>query len=172
MEIDLQVQGINSFEERVIKASKIQAHGLLLVLQEPELTVVQVSSNTAKVFSLVPEEVLHKRLEELLDPFPVEKIRVGLAEDSLDYIKPIKIWVKNRANDYLIFDRIFHRNTDGFLILELEPAISQENIPFLSFYKLARASINQLQENSNLRDFCQIIVKEVRKITGFDRVRI
>jgi chemotaxis family two-component system sensor kinase Cph1 len=53
---------------------------LLLFLQKPELTVVQVSSNTAKVFSLVPEEVLHKRLEEFLDPFPVKKIRVGLAE--------------------------------------------------------------------------------------------
>ena len=53
---------------------------MLLFLQEPELTVVQVSSNTAKVFSLVPEEVLPKSLEELLDPFQVEKIRVGLAE--------------------------------------------------------------------------------------------
>nr|WP_009630235.1 ATP-binding protein [Synechocystis sp. PCC 7509] len=172
MKIDLQVQGINSFEERVIKASKIQAHGLLLVLQEPELTVVQVSSNTAKVFSLACEEVLHKSLEELLDPFQVEKIRVGLAEDSLDYINSTKIWVKNQANDYLIFDGIFHRNIDGFLILELEPAISQENIPFLSFYNLARASINQLQETSSLREFCQIIVKEVRKVTGFDRVML
>ena len=58
------------------------------------------------------------------------------------------------------------------MILELEPAISQENIPFLSFYHLARASINQLETTSNLKEFCQIIVKEVRKVTGFDRVML
>lgn len=174
MEIDLQVQGINlsSFEERVIKASRIQTHGLLLVLQEPELTVIQVSSNTNNVFGLTPEEVLHKSLEELLDPFQVEKIKAGLTADNLDYINPAKIWVRKKGDEYSIFDGIFHRNMDGFLILELEPAISQENIPFLSFYHLARASINQLQETSSLRDFCQIIVKEVRKVTGFDRVML
>lgn len=58
------------------------------------------------------------------------------------------------------------------MILELEPAISQENIPFLSFYHLARASINYLEETSNLRQFCQIIVEEVRKVTEFDRVML
>lgn len=174
MEIDLQVQGINlsSFEERVIKASRIQAHGLLLVLQEPELTVIQVSSNTNNVFGLTPEEVLHKSLEELLDPFQVEKIKAGLTADNLDYINPAKIWVRKKGDDYSIFDGIFHRNLDGFLILELEPAISQDNIPFLSFYHLARASINQLHETSSLREFCQIIVKEVRKVIGFDRVML
>ncbi|MDJ0897691.1 MAG: ATP-binding protein, partial [Xenococcus sp. MO_188.B8] len=82
------------------------------------------------------------------------------------------IWSRKQGDDYVIFDGVFHRNTEGVLILELEPATSQENIPFLSFYHLARASINQLQETSNLRDFCQIIVKEVRKVTGFDRVML
>lgn len=58
------------------------------------------------------------------------------------------------------------------MILELEPAVSRENIPFLSFYHLAKASINQLETTANLHDFCQIIVQEVRKVTGFDRVML
>ncbi|MGV2389064.1 MAG UNVERIFIED_CONTAM: GAF domain-containing protein [Microcystis novacekii LVE1205-3] len=58
------------------------------------------------------------------------------------------------------------------LILELEPAISYENIPFLSFYHLAKTSIEKLEATRNLKDFCNIIVKEVRKMTGFDRVML
>lgn len=155
-------------------STQIQAHGVLLVLQEPELNVLQVSSNTLGLFGISPQEVLNMSLEELLDPFQVDRLKTGLSFDNLDLINPTKIWIrkKGQGDDYLVFDAVIHRSADGFLVLELEPAFSQENIPFLSFYHLARASINQLEETSNLRDFCQIIVQEVRKVTGFDRVML
>ncbi|MBD1888418.1 ATP-binding protein [Coleofasciculus sp. FACHB-SPT9] len=175
MEINLQVPGINitSLKEAPIhNASKVQPHGIIFVLAEPELTILQVSSNISTVFGISPENMLQKKLEEVLDPFQVDRIKAGLLEENLDFINPIKIWARRKGDEYLVFDGIFHRNADGFLILELEPAISQENIPFLSFYHLARASINQLEKTSTLGDFCQIIVKEVRKVTGFDRVML
>jgi chemotaxis family two-component system sensor kinase Cph1 len=175
MEINLQVSGINitSLKEAPIhNASKIQPHGIIFVLAEPELTILQVSSNISTVFGISPENMLQKKLEEVLDPFQVDRIKAGLLEENVDFINPIKIWARRKGDDYLVFDGIFHRNADGFLILELEPATSQENIPFLSFYHLARASINQLEKTSTLGEFCQIIVKEVRKVTGFDRVML
>ncbi|GAA6619083.1 ATP-binding protein [Scytonema sp. NUACC26] len=171
---DLQ-QNINvtSLKEAPIHISgQVQPHGVLLVLKEPELTILQVSTNVSSVFGMAPVNLLHKKLEELLDPFQIEKIKAGLLEDSLDFINPTKIWVRKKGDDYVVFDAVFHRNPEGFLILELEPAIAQDNIPFLSFYHLARASINQLGETSNIREFCQIIVQEVRKVTGFDRVML
>ena len=77
-----------------------------------------------------------------------------------------KIWIKKQGDEYTIFDATFYRNSQGFLILELEPTASQENIPFLSFYHLAQASINRLEKSQSLRDFSQIIVQEIRKIIG------
>ncbi|WP_017745756.1 sensor histidine kinase [Scytonema hofmannii] len=171
---DLQ-QDINvtSLKEAPIHVSgQVQPHGVLLVLQEPDLTILQVSSNVSTVFGIAPVNLLHQKLEDLLDPFQIERINAGLLEDSLDFINPTKIWVRKKGDDYVVFDAVFHRNPEGFLILELEPAITQENIPFLSFYHLARASINQLGETSNIREFCKIIVQEVRKVTGFDRVML
>ncbi len=152
--------------------NQIQPHGILLVLEEPELKIVQVSTNTFSIFGMTPEEVLNQTLEELLDPFQLEQIKRGLVNDNLELINPSKLWVHSHGDDYAVFDAVFHRNGDGFLIVELEPAISQENIPFLSFYHLARVSINQLQASSTLHDFCQVIVQEVRKATGFDRVML
>ncbi|MBD2625528.1 sensor histidine kinase [Trichormus variabilis] len=175
MDIGLQVQNVNvtSLKEAPIHiSSKIQPHGILLVLEEPELKVLQVSNNTLNIFGISPENMLGKKLEDLVDPFQIERIKSGLSEQNLDFINPTKIWVRKKGDEYTVFDAVFHRNTEGFLILELEPAISQENIPFLSFYHLARASINQLETTKNLREFGQIIVQEVRKVTGFDRIML
>ncbi|MBD2460591.1 GAF domain-containing protein [Oscillatoria sp. FACHB-1407] len=153
-------------------STQIQPHGILLVLQEPDLRVLQTSSNTTMLLGISPQDMLQKTLEEILDPFQVDRFKEGLLEGNLDLINPAKVWIRRKGDDYLVFDAVFHRNVDGILILELEPALSQENIPFLSFYHLAKASISQLEESPNLNDFCQIIVQEVRKVTGFDRVML
>jgi two-component system, chemotaxis family, sensor kinase Cph1 len=172
-ELELQNINLTSLKEPPIHViGQIQPYGVLLVLEEPELKILQFSSNTSSVFGILPEELLQKKLEDLLDPFQIERIKAGLLEESLDFINPVKIWLRRKGDDYVVFDGVFHRNSDNLLILELEPAISQENIPFLSIYHLARASINRLEETGNTRDLCQIIVQEVRKVTGFDRVML
>ncbi|RUR73148.1 ATP-binding protein [Chlorogloeopsis fritschii PCC 9212] len=172
-ELELQNINLTSLKEPPIHViGQIQPYGVLLVLEEPELKILQFSSNTSSVFGIAPEELLQKKLEDLLDPFQIERIKAGLLEESLDFINPVKIWLRRKGDDYVVFDGVFHRNADNILILELEPAISQENIPFLSIYHLARASINRLEETGNTRDLCQIIVQEVRKVTGFDRVML
>ncbi|MEA5618105.1 ATP-binding protein [Cronbergia sp. UHCC 0137] len=175
MQTDLKLQNINviSLKEAPIHlSSQIQPHGILLVLEEPELRILQISNNTFSVFGTTPENMLGKKLEDLVDPYQMEGIKAGLLQQNLDFINPTKIWIRKKGDEYTVFDAIFHRNPEGVLILELEPAISQTNIPFLSFYHLARASINRLESSKNLREFCQIIVQEVRQMTEFDRVML
>ncbi len=159
---DLPIQTIN----------QVQPHGLLLVLEEPELKILQVSANTFSILGTTPEKILNQTLEELLDTFQIEAIQQGLNSNNLEFINPTKLWIHTQGDDYIVFDAVFHRNSNGLLILELEPAISHENIPFLSFYHLARVSINQFKSTAKLHDFYQVIVQEVRKVTGFDRVML
>jgi two-component system, chemotaxis family, sensor kinase Cph1 len=152
--------------------TRIQSHGVLLVLQEPSLRILQVSNNTSMAFGLPPSEVLDRPLETILDAFQVEQFKENLTNANLDVINPSKVWVRKSGDEYLVFDAIFHRSTDGFLILELEPAQTNETIPFLSFYHLAKASIGQLSATGSLQAFGQVVVQEVRKVTGFDRVML
>ena len=164
---------LTSLKEPVIHlGSQIQSHGVLLVLQEPSLDILQVSRNAASILDVSLEQLLKTNLEDLLDPYQIGRIKSRLAEDALDFTNPTKVWVKKTREDYTVFDAVFHRNSEGILILELEPAISEDNIPFLSFYHLAKASINQLQESASLEDYCQIIAETVRKVTEFDRVML
>nr|WP_199314559.1 MULTISPECIES: ATP-binding protein [unclassified Desertifilum] len=152
--------------------TQVQPHGVLLVLQEPDLTVLQASQNTATAFGISAAQIITQTLDSILDSYQVDRFREALAADNLEIINPTKVWVRHKNDDYRVFDAIFHRSADGFLVLELEPALTHESIPFLSFYHLARASINQLEATSNLQDFCQVIVQEVRNVTGFDRVML
>jgi chemotaxis family two-component system sensor kinase Cph1 len=159
-------------QEPIHLYNRIQPHGVLLVLDEPDLKVLQVSGNAPAILGLSTAEILTKSLEELFDPFQVDRLKDGLRRNDFDALNPSKIWARVNGDEYAVFDGVFHRNSEGILILELEPAISYESIPFLSFYHLAKTSISHLEKGAKLRDFCQIIVEEVRKMTGFDRVML
>jgi chemotaxis family two-component system sensor kinase Cph1 len=171
--LDADVNLLHLKQPDINTLTKVQPHGVLLVLQESDLSILQVSANTRTTFGLPPEEVLGKTLDDVLDVYQVDQFRAGLRYDNLDIMNPTKVWVRRNGDDYAVYDAIFHRNEAGFLILELEPALTQDNIPFLSFYHLARASIGQLEANTtDLAEFCRIIVHEVRQVTGFDRVML
>lgn len=159
-------------QEPIHIINQIQPYGVLFVLSEPDLEIIQVSHNIATIFNRDAQEVVGQKLEEILDSFQVEQLKTNLSAENFDFINPTKVWARTKGDDFVVFDAVFHRNSDNLLILELEPALAQENIPFLSFYHLARASIFQLEKTTNLHDFCQIIVREVRKVTGFDRVML
>ncbi|NEO26911.1 MAG: GAF domain-containing protein [Kamptonema sp. SIO4C4] len=167
-----QIDPLDLEQQSIHTCARIQPHGILLVLEEPSLKIIQVSQNTTALLGTKPENLLGQTLEAILDPFQLERLQAGLSQENFEYINPNKIWIRKQGDDYAVFDSIFHRNPDGVLILELEPAFAPETIPFLSFYHLAQVSINRLQETGTLRDFCQIIVQEVRRLTDFDRVML
>ncbi|NET10868.1 MAG: cyanobacterial phytochrome A, partial [Symploca sp. SIO2B6] len=159
-------------QPQISTISQIQPHGVLLVLNEEDLSILQVSCNTQRAFGLEPEAMIGQSLETLLDTYQFEQVQTRLSSGDLDLINPTKIWVRRYGDDYCVYDAVFHRSADGFLVLELEPALAQESIPFLGFYHLAKASIRQLEQTPQLSYFYQIIVREVRNVTGFDRVML
>lgn len=159
----------NCDKEPIHIPGSIQPHGMLLVLKEPQLEIVQVSNNTFDFLGLHPQELLNKELKELLDPKQISSIKACILED-FESLNPLRITINNQDNP-LIFDGIIHR-LDGVLILELEPTQSKDVVSFFSFYHLVKGSIAKTQNGSTLDEMCQVIVKEVRKITGFDRVMV
>ncbi|MBR8832206.1 MAG: Phytochrome-like protein cph1 [Chroococcopsis gigantea SAG 12.99] len=159
-------------QEPIHLYNRIQPYGIVLVLEEPSLKVIQISNNAPSMLGMSIDDLIENNLDEIFDSFQIEKIKEGLENDNFDGVNPTKLWARVKGDDYLVFDATFHRNLEGLLILELEPALSYESIPFLSFYHLAKTSISKLGRSASLTDYCQIIVQEVRKLTGFDRVML
>lgn len=147
----------------------IQPHGVLLVLQDPTLEIVQVSSNTQKAIARQPEELLGKPLSDLLDAKQIQLIQQCLSED-FESINPLNLSIKH-LNKSIYFDGIVHR-LDGIILLELEPKKAKGKTNFFDFYQQVKVTTTRIQKAPTLLEMCQIAVKEVRRITGFDRVMV
>ncbi|MEG4805155.1 ATP-binding protein [Microcoleus sp. ARI1-B5] len=147
----------------------IQPHGVLLVLQEPDLNIIQVSSNTFALVGRHPQELLGKPLLNLLAPGQIEALRQCLSEE-FEYVNPLDISIK-RQKKLLRFDGIVHR-CNSLIILELEPKKTTKKTNFFEFFQGVKGTITKIQKAPTLREMCAVVVKEVRKITGFDRVMV
>jgi two-component system, chemotaxis family, sensor kinase Cph1 len=165
-----QVDLTNCEKEPIHIPGAIQPHGVLLVLQEPEFTILQVSDNTWHFFGLYPQELLNQPVSRLLDAEQINFLKDSYAHDDLQFVNPIELVIKIDQQE-IHFDGIIHR-VNGLLILELEPNLSERNNDFYHFYHLVKLSISKIQGSATVKELSQILVQEVRKISGFDRVMI
>ncbi len=159
----------NCDQEPIHIPGLIQPHGLLFVLQEPQLKILQVSNNTSQTLGIQPQKILGKEIKDFLLPEQYQLIQESLSQD-LEKVNPIALAIKAQERE-LFFEGIIHRN-DGVLFLELEPVTLKEVTSFFSFYHLVQAPIAKIQKAPTLNELCQVIVKEVRNLTGFDRVMV
>jgi light-regulated signal transduction histidine kinase (bacteriophytochrome) len=148
----------------------IQPHGVIIVLKETDLTILQVSDNTLQLFGVIPEKLLNQNLSYFLESEQIIFLKDCLNQQDLPIINPIEFTI-NINNKPTHFDGIIHRY-NGLLILELEPTFLEKNNGFFKFYHLVKVAMSKLQIASSLAEVSQIIVQEVKRITGFDRVML
>ncbi|HLO51408.1 MAG TPA: PAS domain S-box protein [Kamptonema sp.] len=159
----------NCDREPIHIPGSIQPHGILFVLQEPQLRILQVSYNTLEILGIHPQKMLGKKLKAFLDSQIVKQIKKKLGE-GLATINPLKLSINTKKGE-VFFDGILHRS-EGAIILELEPVTSKEFSNFFSLYHLLQSPIANIQKTRTLNEICQALVEEVRKLTGFDRVMV
>lgn len=147
----------------------IQPHGVLLVLNDSDLTILQVSSNTLTLIGQHPQDLLGKSLSSLLTVEQIEALHQCLSKD-LEFVNPLDISIRHE-DQLLRFDGIVHRQ-HSLIILELEPAQADQNTDFFEFCQRVKGTITRLQKATTLLEMCEVGVKEVRKITGCDRVMV
>ncbi|MFN6464569.1 MAG: ATP-binding protein [Nostoc sp. DedVER02] len=159
----------NCDREPIHIPSLIQPHGVLLVLQDPTLEILQVSSNTQEIVGYQPEQLLGQPLANLFNTKQIQLIQQCLTED-FESINPLNLSIK-RLNKSIYFDGIVHR-LDTIIILELEPKKAKGQTGFFDFYQQVRGTITRIQKAPTLLEMCQLVVTDVRRITGFERVMV
>ena len=142
--------------------ASIQPHGLLMVLREPDLTVTQISTNVGEYLDRVIGQVLGQPLAALFDTPELEKIQDAIANGHWENVNPLRLQIGDK-----LLDGIIHRHA-GALILELEStaaAVRSESIQHA-----LRPALIALQFAQTLQALCDTVVREVRHLTGFERV--
>ncbi|WP_233744850.1 ATP-binding protein [Leptodesmis sichuanensis] len=147
----------------------IQPHGVLLLIREADLTIVQVSANTAALLGREPEELLNTPLNDLLGAAQVEMFSACLDGD-FNSINPLHLMIPHTQQAQRM-DGMIHQ-TEAGLILELEPAQPEEETDVFGFYHLVKGALNRMQSAMTLEQLGQVIVQEIRQLTGCDRVMV
>jgi light-regulated signal transduction histidine kinase (bacteriophytochrome) len=130
----------------------IQPHGALVVVDPKTFEVLQASANLSQVTGL------GRRLPEHL----VAELRRAAAADSAGFMRTLKV------GDYDL--QVSAHTTDQGLIVEFEqpPASGLEARDML--YLRLRQFLDAVGGASDIPSIAQIAVREVRTLTGFDRV--
>ena len=147
----------------------IQPHGVLLAVSATEYTILQVSLNTGSILGREPQQLLQQPLKQLLGEHQVRRIQLCLSED-LEEINPLVITLDKKGKK-VTFEAIVHQK-ENIIIVELETVESKQKAEFFDFYKSFKSPIDKIQRTDSLNDLCDVLVKEVRKITGFERIMV
>lgn len=141
----------------------IQSHGYLFAFDTRTLALQHVSGNVPTLVGRSLGELLGNQLHDWLAPSDASTFRAALEAQGLtDNDAPVPLAVKGA-----LFDGTLHR-VGGLSILELEPFVA----PVVqSEHVLARA-LRRLQGAIGLPALHEATVREVRELTGCDRVVI
>lgn len=168
---DLQQSAIdNCAREPIQIPGSIQPQGFLLVIDENTMTIGQVSANVSSWLGLAPEALIGLALDRVFDDCPRLLDRLAaLPEDDQNpfHVGDVRFLEGSQAGKPIAM--MVHRH-DRVLIAEFEPS-SDMISAYGNIYPLMRTFISQMEESESIEELCQRSVSEVKRITGFGRVK-
>ena len=165
----------NCDDEPVQTPGCIQAHGVLLALRLNDLVVMQVSENCARWTGLPVDRVLGCALAQIVGAAAAERIQTLARTEVLEHNPCYALTARlpGAAADAAVMDITIH-TADGVLLLEMEPSgrgppvIGQDG----DYFSMVRKTIGRLKSAQSLAEFCDVVAREARNITGLDRAMV
>ena len=144
----------------------IQPHGVLLACRGAELRIVQLSDNAADHLGIEAVGLLGRPIAELFDDASWQRLQAAAAAGLPRERNPIALDSRDRSRS---FDGIAHHGpTPDIAIIELE---ARSHAP-AGFHPRMRGAVRQLQGARSLVELYDAAAREVRALTGFDRVMV
>ncbi len=162
---------IDKDQESIHTPGSIQPHGLLFVLSELDFRITQVSLNAIAILGIAPENLIDRPLENFIDRDRIAEIRDCL-DPASEQTNPLNLSVTLNDGSTRFFNGIVHRAISGEIVLELEAIAATARRDFTQSYRNIKDTLAKIQVTKTLPELCDLIAKEVRQLTGFDRVMV
>ncbi|ASZ14207.1 GAF domain-containing protein [Chitinophaga pendula] len=145
----------------------VQEYGALVVLDRPALHIRQVSENVSSIFGKDVKELINKSLQELIRPEDNDLL-ISII-DKNDSEEQILIWQLNNNRHYV---NIHVKENMVLAEINLQPLKAGQQDTFTSQYQDIRSSIAAIEKAEDLSAACEIAARELKRISGFDKVMI
>ena len=149
---------------------RIQPFGVLLAMRMGAHRVSQVSANTESLFGLQPFDVLGKSLAELFGEQVAQSITATLANSTWTDTNPTRASIVR--NGIPVSCNLVVHQYDGLDFIEVEQRHEATEGEAPQSHQIAQSIVTRLRKANNIPDLWNIVVNEVRRVTGFDRVMV
>lgn len=164
----------NCEKEPIHIPGRIQPHGALIAVEDDaECRIRQCSTNVRDYLGIAAEDLLGRRLDQLLGPAQLGAIRV-LASHDPDPAKMLDLNLSIEVQGTLApFQAIIHKS-GSLLIIELEPsqeegnAIEQDSQDF----EWIQLFFTRIKQSASRAEAGRITAEQLQRILGYDRVMI
>jgi light-regulated signal transduction histidine kinase (bacteriophytochrome)/CheY-like chemotaxis protein len=163
---DFHVDLTNCDQEPIHILGAIQRFGFLIAVSQ-EWMVRRVSANSAEFIGKTPEELVGRSLIELFSPEAVHAIRNRMAllrgEDAVERMFGLQLLA-----DRPPFDIAVHVS-ERLIVIEAEPSPGDQEGDATGTIRAMMARLNQAE---SIETFYREGARQVRALTGFDRVMV
>ncbi|XP_057526791.1 phytochrome C isoform X1 [Amaranthus tricolor] len=175
---------VTSYLQKMQRGSLVQSFGCLIAIDEQDFRVLAYSENAPEMLELAPVSVPNIQQHEALtfstdvrtifDSAGASALEKAVRFPEVNLLNPLLVHCKNSGKP---FYAILHRIDVG-LVLDLEPVnvddIVVTSAGALISHKLAAKAISRLQAvpSHNIHLLCEVLVKEVSELTGYDRIMV
>ncbi len=157
-------------EEPIHIPGAIQAHGILLGLEEQSLTIARVSDNAASYLGRTPDDLLGRPLAKIVGADAVSGLaeRVSGGDRRVPGVQQLELEIDAERR---CFDAAVHR-ASGLLLLELETAGGIEAAAGGDPLGIVGDVMRRMREADDLPGLAAMAARAVRALTGFGRVDV
>ncbi|WP_373533038.1 ATP-binding protein [Vampirovibrio sp.] len=168
-----QVDLTNCDQEPIHIPGTIQGHGMLVVLKEPELEIIQISENVPLYFDdLNPEALLGASVEILFKNGYFESLKPLLENKDLQQNSTFLFEMTPHSGYPKIPLNIISHRIEGVLIIEMESASGSSWSNEQDLIHAIEDSLCRIRNTPDLNDFWQNSIHELKRISGFDRIMV
>ena len=155
-------------EERIHQIGMIQAVGVLIAIDETDLTIRMASGNLGDLFPLSAEAAIGQPLANLIGAAQTETFRDLASQESWPGSLICSIALERNGRDTPFDVHVFR--ADGLMVIEIENEPPGEDDVFHRQFIPIRDSLWKLDAEQDMRRYSQAVVDEVRMLTAYDRV--
>ncbi len=152
--------------EPIHTPGSIQPYGVLFVLDPKDHTILQASDNLEAWLGIKTADALGKPLAFVIGDDQAGIIHHIIVKRELQPLQSSVVKVGDK-----VFDAVAHL-TDGHIVVELEIVDDPKTLARDFFYDELRQFAVGMREMRDLDDLYGFVTAQIRKITGFDRVKL
>lgn len=148
----------------------VQSYGVLMILAKDDLKIVQVSENIEEMLGIPPAQAVNTNFDQYILAEQAKNFREKFTTGISGKL-PFNFTISTGNGHTENYLGVVHEKND-YLLLELEKSAKQRQSSFIDVFQELKYVMAHIEKASTTQEICDVAIRELKNLSGFDRVLI